>query len=138
MTHCLDTDTLVGIGNAVEWNESSWLHVAECATCQTQIRQLAAIHGVLDGEFKPRPGFVDEVVSGVREAEAQRRARRRTLGILDFLNPALAGVTALLAMGFVAGGPSALELGPPILIAPAIAAAVTLWWNHTHRPLAAS
>ncbi len=134
MNRCLDGDTLVSLGAALDWDTDEGLrHVVDCQSCQHQLRQLAELHRDLTEEIKPRPGFTDDVMRsiGARRTNQSEVASRVTL--LGLLNPLMASVAVFFAIAYTsAGDPQAqLEFLPAILVSLA-GGAVTLWWNRTH------
>ena len=66
MNRCLDGDTLVSLGAALDWDIDEGLrHAVDCQSCQQQLRQLSELHRDLTEEMKPRPGFTDEVIRSI-------------------------------------------------------------------------
>ncbi len=134
MNRCLDGDTLVSLGAALDWDTDEGLrHVVDCQSCKQQLRQLAELHRHLTEEIKPRPDFTDEVIEsiGVHRDRQPEVGNRMTLWGL--LNPLMASVAVFFAIAYTsAGDPQAqLEFLPAILVSLA-GGAVTLWWNRTH------
>ncbi len=138
MSRCLDMDSLVTIGAALDWKaEEALHHLMECENCQVQLRQLTALHDALAEKAEPAPGFSDEVVGTLVRQEVRTPARSWTSRLVEFLNPALAGLTVFFAIGFVASEQSTMLLGAPTFFASLLVAGLTGWWNWSHRSAAA-
>ncbi len=70
MTSCLDTDTLVGVGAAIGWETEDTLHhIATCHESHEELRRLAKLHGVLNDQMQPMPGFTERVLGGLRASD---------------------------------------------------------------------
>jgi hypothetical protein len=134
MTECLEADTLVALGEALDWTTEEGLeHLLTCDVCRDQLRSLARLHGVLSEEIAPAEGFTDQVVGGLRLAQAISPVQRgrRLIGIL---NAALAGITAFFVVALAVSSASGMTMGPSVALVSAAAAAATLWWNRARRP----
>ena len=130
MSGCLEVDSLVTLGNLLEWKTNEALeHLLSCEECQAQLDQLAAVHTALDDTIEPAARFADRVMVAVRADEEERAAKRWVPGLVDILNPLFAGATAFVALLLVAGVGAPLRPGAPLLIASALAAAATILWN---------
>ncbi len=134
MNRCLDGDTLVSLGAALDWDtDESLRHVVDCHSCQQQLRQLSELHRDLTEEMKPRPGFTDEVIRSIgvhRNRQPEVTNRMTPLGLL---NPLLASMAVFFATAYASAGDPQMQLDllPAILVSLA-GGAVTLWWNRTH------
>ena len=134
MNRCLEGNTLVSLGAALDWDTDEGLrHVVDCQSCQQQLRQLSELHRDLTEEMKPRPGFTDDVIRsiGVHGNRQSKAGNRMTP--LGLLNPLLASVAVFFATAYASAGDPQMQLDlvPAILVSLA-GGAVTLWWNQTH------
>ncbi len=58
MSRCLETDTLVSVGAALEWNTEEGLrHIAECGPSREQLREMADLSGDLAPVMEQETGF---------------------------------------------------------------------------------
>ena len=125
---CLETDTLVALGAALEWNTDDVLrHVTSCSQCRARLSQLAAIQSALEAEMQPTRGFTDMVVESVRSYHADHGVRWHWLtGMLNF---GLASIAMFftIALGVNTGG--RLPPGPSVLVVCLVTAGATLWWS---------
>lgn len=135
MSHCLDTDTLVSLGAALDWDtEGPLRHLSECKTCQEQLGHLASIHNDLAAETEPEPGFTDRVLRTLDVNHVDQPRITGGLSAFGILNPILAGMTVFVAIAYTSGGgggQAQTELVPAVVISVA-AAGATWWWNRTH------
>lgn len=129
---CFETDTLVQLGAALEWNPDAALqHLATCSACGEQLKRLATLHAVLDTGIEPASGFTDAVLDSLRsDKAAEMKGRSWLTGIV---NSGLAAMAAFfsMALGAAAGGP--MRPGPSVILVSLIVAGVTLWWNWIHE-----
>ncbi len=132
MTNCLDTDTLVGVGAAIGWEtEDTLRHIATCQECHEELRRLAKIHGVLNHEMQPMPGFTERVLGGLRAPGLPPRSDRRWSFVGAF-NGLLAGMTAFFAIALGSSGSAPVSFGPPVLVVAMVVAIVTASWSHLY------
>ena len=130
MSRCFDADALVTLGSVFEWKlDEALRHLNECESCRVQLRQLATMRDALDEEMEPDRGFVDRVMRDVAREREMETATERRPGLLDVLNPTLAGATAFVALLLAGGGSAPFRPGLAVVIAAAGAALLTLWWN---------
>ena len=127
MSNCLDTDTLVGVGAAMGWETDTLRHIATCQECHEELRRLAKLHGVLNDQLQPMPGFTERVIGDLRAPDPTPRSHRRWSFVGAF-NGLLAGVTAFFAIALSAGS-APVSFGPPVLVVAMVVALATAWWN---------
>ena len=135
MNRCLDEDTLVSLGAALDWDTDEGLrHVVECRSCRQQLRQLSELHRDLTEELEPRPGFTDEVIRSIGVQRNRQPEVTNRMTPLGLLNPVLASVAVFFATAYTSAADPQMQLDllPAILVSLA-GGAVTLWWNRT-RP----
>ncbi len=126
MKRCLDVDRLVTLGSLFDWRPDRARHLAECDECLARLRELASLREALSAEIEPAAGFADRVVRSLPlAAHAQRPPRRRIW--LSLLNPVLAGLTTLVAVGVASEPGAATGLGPSAPVASLVAGVVTGW-----------
>ena len=137
MTDCPDTDRLVTLERAADWELSGLLeHLTTCSECRAELRDLETLRVELTAETEPRSGFTDEVlrsVTGERPAlapaeptaEKPRRPDRpgRYPSLLELLNIGMAGLTATFAIAVAAGGSPTAITAAPVLAGGLVAAA---------------
>jgi hypothetical protein len=100
MSRCPDTDTILTIGDALHWDVQEGLrHLQTCEDCRSQIDVLRLAHaGFADAEAVA-PAVLQSVSGAVATAAARDRERRRTTDVLaQWIEPILAGVTALITV----------------------------------------
>lgn len=134
MNRCLDEDTLVSLGAALDWDTDEGLrHVVDCQSCQQQLRQLSELHRDLTEEMKPRPGFTDDVIRSIAVRPDRQSEGANRMTPLGLLNPLLASVAVFVATAYTSAGDPQMQLDllPAILVS-LVGGAVTLWWNRTH------
>ncbi|MCH7475723.1 MAG: hypothetical protein IIA27_13775 [Gemmatimonadetes bacterium] len=134
MNRCLDEDTLVSLGAALDWDPDEGLrHVVDCQSCQQQLRQLSQLHRDLTEEMKPRLGFTDDVIRSIGVHPNRHLAVANRMSPLSALNALLASVAVFFATAYASAGDPQMQLDllPAILVSLA-GGAVTLWWNRTH------
>jgi len=137
MNGCLDSDTLVALNEALDWKaEDALRHVMACDDCQEQLRRLATLHGVLNDQLAPPPGFAERVVLGLQLSEQIIPSARRW-PFIGLLNAVLAGVTTFFAVALSAGGTSPVTLGVPVILVSVAAATATVWWSQAYGAAAA-
>ena len=137
MNGCLDSDTLVALNEALDWKaEDALRHVMACDDCQAQLRRLATLHGVLNDQLAPPPGFAERVVLGLQLSEQIIPSARRW-PFIGLLNAVLAGVTTFFAVALSAGGTSPVTLGVPVILVSVAVATATVWWSQVHGAAAA-
>ncbi len=133
MSNCLDTDTLVGVGAAIGWEtEDTLRHIATCQECHEELRRLAKLHGVLNDQLQPMPGFTARVLGGLRAPDPTPRSHRRWSFVGAF-NGLLAGGTAFFAIALGSAGSAPVSFGPPVLVVAMVVAIATAWWNQVNR-----
>ena len=126
MNRCLDTETLVAIGTALDWDAMDALeHVAQCEGCRGQLDRLATLHGALAEEIDPNAGFTSRVVGSLVARETERIPPG--FGLADLINPAFAGATAFFAIALASAQSGSIQMGPPVLLAAAAAAGAAYW-----------
>ena len=128
MSNCLDTDTLVGVGAAIGWETDTLRHIATCQECHEELRRLAKLHGVLNDELQPMPGFTERVLGDLRAPDGLLRSHRRWSFVGAF-NGLLAGMTAFFAIALGSAGSAPMSFGPPVLVVAMVVAVGTAWWN---------
>ncbi len=128
MSNCLDTDTLVGVGAAVGWETDTLRHIATCQECHEELRRLAKLHGVLNDELQPMPGFTELVLGGLRAPDRLPQSHRRWSFVGAF-NGLLAGMTAFFAIALGSAGSAPVSFGPPVLVVAMVVAIATAWRN---------
>ena len=132
MNGCLDSDTLVALNEALDWKaEDALRHVMACGDCQDQLRRLAMLHGVLNDQLAPPPGFAERVVLGLQLSEQVIPSARRW-PFIGLLNAVLAGVTTFFAVALSAGGTSPVTSGVPVILVSVAAATATVWWSQAY------
>ena len=139
MNGCLDSDTLVALNEALDWKaEDALRHVMACDDCQEQLRRLATLHGVLNDQLAPPPGFAERVVLGLQLSEQIIPSARRW-PFIGLLNAVLAGITTFFAVALSAGGggTSPVTLGVPVILVSVAVATATVWWSQVHGAAAA-
>ena len=137
MNGCLDSDTLVALNEALDWKvEDALRHVMACGDCQEQLRRLATLHGVLNDQLAPPPGFAERVVLGLQLSEQIIPSARRW-PFIGLLNAVLAGVTTFFAVALSAGGTSPVTLGVPVILVSVAVATATVWWSQAYGAAAA-
>jgi len=137
MNGCLDSDTLVALNEALDWKaEDALRHVMACDDCQEQLRRLATLHGVLNDQLAPPPGFAERVVLGLQLSEQIIPSARRW-PFIGLLNAVLAGVTTFFAVALSAGGTSPVTLGVPVILVSVAVATATVWWSQAYGAAAA-
>lgn len=137
MNGCLDSDTLVALNEALDWKaEDALRHVMACDDCQAQLRRLATLHGVLNDQLAPPPGFAERVVLGLQLSEQIIPSARRW-PFIGLLNAVLAGVTTFFAVALSAGGTSPVTLGAPVILVSVAVATATVWWSQAYGAAAA-
>ncbi|MCH8144802.1 MAG: hypothetical protein IIA55_08810 [Gemmatimonadetes bacterium] len=137
MNGCLDSDTLVALNEALDWKaEDALRHVMACDDCQAQLRRLATLHGVLNDQLAPPPGFAERVVLGLQLSEQIIPSVRRW-PFIGLLNAVLAGVTTFFAVALSAGGTSPVTLGAPVILVSVAVATATVWWSQAYGAAAA-
>ena len=109
---CPDTDVLIALGAALEWETDGTLdHVASCAACRAQLRELAELRHALTEGVVPRPGFVDDVVGALpSERSAGAWAAHLALGLVVSCTTAVA-----LAVSSVGTSGDRMLLGLPVV-----------------------
>jgi len=133
MTECIDTDRLATVAGALEWDVERRLdHLARCAHCRAELRELAELHDLLAGELAPDPALADRVAASIRAEQAAcepRRPRERAPLLLAVVF-ALASLTAftVLLLGPEAGASPASP--PAQALTAALAGALVTWWTH--------
>ncbi len=131
MSNCLDTDTLVGVGAAIGWEtEDTLRHIATCQECHEELRRLAKLHGVLNDQLQPMPGFTERVLGGLRAPDPRSHRRWSFVGAFNGL---LAGMTAFFAIALGSAGSAPVSFGPPVLVVAMVVAIATAWWNQVNR-----
>ena len=137
MNGCLDSDTLVALNEALDWKaEDALRHVMACDDCQAQLRRLATLHGVLNDQLAPPPGFAERVVLGLQLSEQIIPSVRRW-PLIGLLNAVLAGATTFFAVALSAGGTSPVTLGAPVILVSVAVATATVWWSQAYGAAAA-
>ena len=137
MNGCLDSDTLVALNEALDWKvEDALRHVMACEDCQDQLRRLAMLHGVLNDQLEPPPGFTERVVLGLQLSEQIIPSARRW-PFVGLLNAVLASATTFFAVALSAGGTSPVTLGVPAILVSVAAATATVWWSQAYGAAAA-
>ena len=137
MNGCLDSDTLVALNEALDWKvEDALRHVMACEDCQDQLRRLAMLHGVLNDQLEPPPGFTERVVLGLQLSEQIIPSARRW-PFIGLLNAVLASATTFFAVALSAGGTSPVTLGIPAILVSVAAATATVWWSQAYGAAAA-
>ena len=137
MNGCLDSDTLVALNEALDWKaEDALRHVMACGDCQEQLRRLAMLHGVLNDQLEPPPGFAERVVLGLQLSEQIIPSVRRW-PLIGLLNAVLAGATTFFAVALSAGGTSPVTLGAPVILVSVAVATATVWWSQAYGAAAA-
>ncbi len=133
MSNCLDTDTLVSIGEAIGWDtEDTLRHIETCQECHEELRRLAKLHGVLNDQLQPMPGFTERVLGGLRAPDPTPRSHRRWSFVGAF-NGLLAGMTAFFAIALGSAGSAPVSFGRPVLVVAMVVAIATAWWNQVDR-----
>ncbi|HVN33309.1 MAG TPA: hypothetical protein VMT45_15135 [Thermoanaerobaculaceae bacterium] len=75
-TDCLDSDSLVSIGLAFNWDCSGGLaHLSSCGTCRDALQDLERVHGALAHRAEPGRDLVDAVGAAI---DAQRQLERQS------------------------------------------------------------
>ncbi len=137
MNGCLDSDTLVALSEALDWKvEDALHHVMACGDCQEQLRRLAMLHGVLNDQLEPPPGFTERVVLDLQLSEQTIPSARRW-PFIGLLNAVLASATTFFAVALSAGGTSPVTLGVPAILVSVAAATATVWWSQAYGTAAA-
>jgi predicted anti-sigma-YlaC factor YlaD len=133
MNECIDTDRLATVAGALEWDVERRLdHLARCAHCRAELRELAQLHELLAGEIAPAPGLADRVAASIAAEQPAREPRRprERAPLLLALVFALATLTAftVLLLGPETGGAPASP--PAQALAAVLAGALAAWWTH--------
>lgn len=141
MSDCFDLDDLVTLNATLGWMPKERLrHLSECEVCRLKLEEIGALHEALDAAIEPRPGFTDRVVRSLTGEAAGRTTReavgRRPSWLVRFVNPTLAGLTAFFALALAAGSSGSPGPGLPTLLASALVAAITLWWDQRRGAIA--
>ena len=89
---CPDVDVLVALGAALDWEAEGILdHVASCARCRAQLRELAALRRLMTESVAPRPGFTDEVLRALPAEQGRAPwSARLALGLVATCTTAVA------------------------------------------------
>jgi hypothetical protein len=75
-------------------------------------------------------------VVAIRGLRRRASAKQPRLGLLDFLNPLLAGICTFFVIALAMAGRSPAEFGAAALSGSLLVAAVILAWNRLQRPRA--
>ncbi len=136
MSGCIDIDDLITMSAALGWRPADGLrHLSECESCRSKLDEIGALHQTLAAAVEPRPGFTDLVVrrlAGGGAGQTSYEAVGWSPLLARFINPALAGLTTFFALALAAGSSGSPGPGLPTLLAAALVAAATLWWDRRH------
>ncbi len=132
MNRCPETDTVLSIGIALEWDDvvERLQHLAGCPRCQERLTQLAMVHETLQARGQPRPGFTAAVVEAVATVSHPSEHRAPRLRATELLSPILATLTALFTVGLTAEAWS-IQPGPGVIVAVLLVGSATFGWNRT-------
>ena len=119
MKSCLDPDTLLSVGQALDWNVGQLSHVHACEECRHQLEQLATMHADLSSEEDVRPGFSSDVMAAVADRVATNAA---AMEWVTWLNPVLAAFAAVAVAWAARPAPWALAFA-------GLAAATVTWFS---------
>ncbi len=117
MNECLDTEKLVSVGMALDWNtEDALRHLVECRRCREELERLATVCDVVGSAMPADPGFTDRVMAGMAQGGTPQAQPWWSVTVGLLVNPALAGMTALFTVGLatqtgpMSGGPAAVAV----------------------------
>ena len=132
--NCPDIDVLVALGAALDWEpEGTLAHVASCAACRAQVRELGELRHALTESVVPRPGFTEEVVRALpRERSGSAWGARLALALVASCTTAVA-----LAVSSVGTSGDRMLVALP-LISVLAGAAATAWLGRPDAEVAAA
>jgi hypothetical protein len=119
MKSCLDLDTLTSVGQALDWDVVQLDHVHGCDECRAQLEVLKTTRALLTEEESVRPGFADGVMAAIAH---RTHHEQRAKAWIAWLNPALAGMTAVVVAWAARPAPWALATS-------AVVASLVVMWR---------
>ncbi len=105
MKSCLDLDTLTSVGQALDWDVGLLDHIHGCDKCRAQLEELKTARALLADEEAVRPDFADGVMAAIEQRATQEQ---RAKAWIAWLNPVLAGMTAVVVAWVARPAPWAL------------------------------
>ncbi len=105
MKSCLDLDTLTSVGQALDWDVGLLDHIHGCDECRAQLEELKTARALLADEEAVRPDFADGVMAAIEQRATQEQ---RAKAWIAWLNPVLAGMTAVVVAWVARPAPWAL------------------------------
>ena len=104
MKECFDTDTIVTIGNALNWEVAEGMrHLQTCDECRARTKALQTAHTALTETEAVDDAVVDRIdallLAETRSERARVRSSRRRVNVIETV---MAGITALVVL--VSGG----------------------------------
>ncbi len=134
MTDCLDSDTLIAVGQALDWNVDEPLdHLGACTSCRASLATLAATRQALAREEPVDADLVDRIMRQLPVHQAEEPGFARTWNPVVVLNAGLVMITTM-GVAVLAAGQSGGPLpGWPVAVAGLVAAIGYVSWQR--RPV---
>jgi hypothetical protein len=133
MKECTDTDAIVTVAAALDWNVAEGLrHLTTCDDCRARIDMLRVTHAAMSEVDAVPDAALARVADALRaEARAERGRARRADRWANALEAALAGVGAPLVLAS-----SGIEIGSIAvgLVTAALGAALLLYGRRLRPP----
>ena len=125
MSECLDTDAMLAIGDALDWDVSEGLrHLEACNECRTRLEALRLTRLAFLETGPVDPAVVRQISAAVsaaaRAERGRRRQRRRWVGAAEPLVAGVTGLTIVVSSGIriesTAAGLLGFALGATLIV----------------------